>query len=194
MRPSGTNDGLPQLSSSTPSRHEEIPWLSSPLSRGVFIRSPTGSRDGPTMQPSARRTPALADFGKTSRLGSGTSAAFPFSLGLRVSGPSTRASWRRSAPGLVRHGRRPRPAPPPSDRLLRADIATWMQNPSQGPRTSFIQSDHPSDPTADWAILTGWLVAAREQISQEQARDADSWICDSLGIKHKDLVLQRCLP
>ncbi|MFI0142102.1 hypothetical protein, partial [Streptomyces luteogriseus] len=63
-----------------------------------------------------------------------------------------------------------------------------MQNPSQGPRASFNQSDHPSDPTADWAILTGWLVAAREQISQEQARDADSWICDSLGIKHKDLV------
>ncbi|WP_277992255.1 hypothetical protein [Streptomyces albidoflavus] len=33
-----------------------------------------------------------------------------------------------------------------------------------------------------------WLVAAREQISQEQAGDAVSWICDSLGIEHEGLV------
>ncbi|MFD3580477.1 hypothetical protein [Streptomyces sp. NPDC058644] len=71
---------------------------------------------------------------------------------------------------------------------LRADIATWMQNPSQGPGASFIEGEHPSDPTAVWAILMGWLVAAREQITEEQARVAVRWVSDSLGIKHDDLL------
>ncbi|MEU7419711.1 hypothetical protein [Streptomyces antibioticus] len=71
---------------------------------------------------------------------------------------------------------------------LRADIATWMDNPSKGPGGSFIEGEHPSDPTAVWAILMGWLVSAREQITEEQARDAVRWVSDSLGIKHDDLV------
>jgi hypothetical protein len=34
-----------------------------------------------------------------------------------------------------------------------------MENPSKGPGASFIEGEHPSDPTAVWAILMGWLVA-----------------------------------
>ncbi|MEV0177070.1 hypothetical protein AB0I00_38955 [Streptomyces sp. NPDC050803] len=71
---------------------------------------------------------------------------------------------------------------------LRADIASWMRNPSQGPGASFTEGEHPSDPTAVWAILMGWLVGAREQITEEQARDAVRWVSDSLGIQHDDLL------
>ncbi|WP_431782062.1 hypothetical protein [Streptomyces chumphonensis] len=63
-----------------------------------------------------------------------------------------------------------------------------MENPSEGPGATFIEGEHPSDPTAVWAILMHWLVAAREQISEQQAREAVEWVSDSLGIKHDDLV------
>ncbi|MET7445251.1 hypothetical protein [Streptomyces sp. NPDC005508] len=75
-----------------------------------------------------------------------------------------------------------------AQKLLRADIATWMQNPSKGPGGSFIEGERPSDPTMVWAILMAWLVGAKEQISEDQARDAVEWVSDSLGIQHDDLL------
>ncbi|WP_223872254.1 hypothetical protein [Streptomyces sp. SP18CM02] len=75
-----------------------------------------------------------------------------------------------------------------AQKLLRADIATWMQNPPKGPGGSFIEGERPSDPTMVWAILMAWLVGAKEQISEDQARDAVEWVSDSLGIQHDDLL------
>ncbi|MFF5439619.1 hypothetical protein [Streptomyces achromogenes] len=63
--------------------------------------------------------------------------------------------------------------------------------PVQGAGGVVHEGEHPSDPTAVWAILMGWLVAAREQITEKQARDAVRWVSDSLGIKHDDLVQQQ---
>lgn len=73
-------------------------------------------------------------------------------------------------------------------RRLHADIATWMADPSQGPGSSFLEGEPPADPVAVWAILMGWLVGAREQITVEQAREAVRWVSDSLGVQHDDLV------
>ncbi|MEU9025951.1 hypothetical protein AB0D46_00085 [Streptomyces sp. NPDC048383] len=39
-----------------------------------------------------------------------------------------------------------------------------------------------------WAILMAWLVGAREQINEDQARDAVHWVSDNLGIQHHDLL------
>ncbi|MGV9322777.1 hypothetical protein [Streptomyces sp. NPDC003660] len=39
-----------------------------------------------------------------------------------------------------------------------------------------------------WAILMAWLVGAREQITEDQARDTVQWVSDSLGIQHDDLL------
>jgi hypothetical protein len=71
---------------------------------------------------------------------------------------------------------------------LRADIATWMKNPSDGPGGSFIEGRHPADPTVVFAVLMHWLVSARESISGQQARDAVAWLSDTLGISDEDLV------
>lgn len=71
---------------------------------------------------------------------------------------------------------------------LRADIATWMENPSKGPGGTFLEGEHPSDPTMIMAILMAWLVGAREQITEDQARDTVLWVSDNLGIQHDDLL------
>ncbi|WP_432096413.1 hypothetical protein [Streptomyces sp. bgisy100] len=75
-----------------------------------------------------------------------------------------------------------------AQKRLRADIATWMKDPSKGPGGSFIEGEHPSDPTMVWAILMAWLVGAREQITEAQARHAVQWVSDSLGIQHDDVL------
>ncbi|MFF8432516.1 hypothetical protein [Streptomyces bacillaris] len=38
------------------------------------------------------------------------------------------------------------------------------------------------------AILMAWLVGAREQITEDQARDTVLWVSDNLGIQHDDLL------
>lgn len=63
-----------------------------------------------------------------------------------------------------------------------------MQNPSKGPGGSFIEGDQPSDPTMVWAILIAWLLEAREQITEDRARNTVQWVSDSLGIQHDDLL------
>ncbi|WP_245225019.1 hypothetical protein [Streptomyces smyrnaeus] len=95
----------------------------------------------------------------------------------------------------TRTGRKSVPEPDVSEisrartaKRLRADIATWLENPSKGPGGSFIEGDHPSAPTAVFAVLMGWLVAAREAITEEQACEAVDWVHDSLGIAHDDLM------
>ncbi|MFJ1711857.1 hypothetical protein [Streptomyces sp. NPDC088260] len=75
-----------------------------------------------------------------------------------------------------------------TQKRLRADIATWMANPSKGPGGSFLEGEHPSDPTMVMAILMAWLVGAREQITEDQARDTVLWVSDNLGIQHDDLL------
>ncbi|MFF1418284.1 hypothetical protein [Streptomyces sp. NPDC058280] len=62
------------------------------------------------------------------------------------------------------------------------------EGPSEGPGGSFIEGEHPSDPTMVYAILMAWLVGAREQITENQAQDAVQWVSDSLGIEHDDLL------
>ncbi|MFF2651130.1 hypothetical protein [Streptomyces sp. NPDC058045] len=97
---------------------------------------------------------------------------------------------------LARTGRKNSVSPPDLSEVsraraakrLRADIAAWLEVPSSGPGRSFIEGEHPSDPTMVWGILMHWLVAAREQISEEQARDAVNWVSDALGIHHDDLL------
>ncbi|MFJ2909556.1 hypothetical protein ACIO8F_09070 [Streptomyces sp. NPDC087228] len=71
---------------------------------------------------------------------------------------------------------------------LRADIASWMENPSKGPSGSFIEGEHASDPAMVFTTLMFWLVAAREQITEDQAREAVEWVSGTLGIVHDDLV------
>ncbi|MET8518212.1 hypothetical protein [Streptomyces sp. NPDC005077] len=39
-----------------------------------------------------------------------------------------------------------------------------------------------------WAILMAWLVGAREQITEDQARDAVEWVSGSLEIQYEDLL------
>ncbi|WP_156723515.1 hypothetical protein [Streptomyces apocyni] len=63
-----------------------------------------------------------------------------------------------------------------------------MENPSKGPGGSFLKGESAPDPVAVWGTLMGWLVAAREQITEEQARDAVQWISDTLDIQHGDLL------
>ncbi|OEV30476.1 hypothetical protein AN219_10620 [Streptomyces nanshensis] len=63
-----------------------------------------------------------------------------------------------------------------------------MENPSKGPGGTFIEGDHPSDPTMVFGVLMGWLVAAREAITEEQACEAVDWVSDALGIAHEDLL------
>jgi len=73
-------------------------------------------------------------------------------------------------------------------RRLRADIAAWLENPSKGPGGSFLEGENPSDPVAVWAVLMHWLVSAREQLSEQEARDAVDWVSNSLGIQRGDLL------
>lgn len=75
-----------------------------------------------------------------------------------------------------------------TQKRLRADIASWMENPSKGPGGSFLEGEQPSDPTMVCAILMAWLVGAREQITEDQARDTVHWVSDNLGIQHDDLL------
>lgn len=63
-----------------------------------------------------------------------------------------------------------------------------MANPSKGPGGSFIEGEHASDPTMVFTTLMFWLVAAREQITEKQAREAVEWVSDTLGIAHDDLI------
>jgi hypothetical protein len=63
-----------------------------------------------------------------------------------------------------------------------------MDNPSKGPGGSFIEGENPSDPTMVWSTLGHWLVAAREQISEDQARAAVEWISETLGVSQDDLL------
>lgn len=71
---------------------------------------------------------------------------------------------------------------------LRADIATWLENPTAGPPSSFMEGERPVDPVAVSAVLLHWLVAAREKITPEQARQAVTWLSDTLGIVEDDVV------
>ncbi|SMD27605.1 hypothetical protein [Kibdelosporangium aridum] len=48
--------------------------------------------------------------------------------------------------------------------------------------------DSAADPVAVSAVLLHWLVAARGHITQEQARDAVTWLSDTLGVVEDDLV------
>lgn len=73
-------------------------------------------------------------------------------------------------------------------RRLRADIANWMENPSAGPTSSFMDGDPSVDPVAVSAVLLHWLAGAREQITQETARQTVAWLSETLGIDEADIV------
>jgi hypothetical protein len=73
-------------------------------------------------------------------------------------------------------------------KLLRADIAGWLKDPAAGPPGSFMAGDPAADPVAMSAVLLHWLVSAREHITPQQAREAVTWLSDTLGLVEGDVV------
>lgn len=57
---------------------------------------------------------------------------------------------------------------------------------AQRPPRSLLDDD--LDPTAVAAVLMGWLVGSREQITPEQARGAVTWLSDTLNIDATDVT------
>jgi hypothetical protein len=68
---------------------------------------------------------------------------------------------------------------------LRAGISIWLEDPPKGPPHSVLDD---LDPTAEAAVLMGWLAGSREQITSEQARGAVTWLSDTLNIDATDVT------
>ncbi|OAP19932.1 MULTISPECIES: hypothetical protein [Amycolatopsis] len=69
---------------------------------------------------------------------------------------------------------------------LRTGISTWLEDPTQGPPTAVVDDD--LDPAAVTTTLMAWLAGSREHITPEQARDAVTWLSDTMGIDTDDLT------
>ncbi|MET9293906.1 hypothetical protein [Streptomyces sp. NPDC003077] len=63
-----------------------------------------------------------------------------------------------------------------------------MQNPYQGPESSFMEGEHLLPSHHGAGGLMHWLVSARKHVTKEQTRNAVTWVSDSLDIKQDHLL------